>query len=89
MKKLFAVFGGGSIESRKLHVYGKVSGEAGKAAVRLRQNEEVTKLEPQKDGSFETTISCSSGENYIMVDYKNFQGNVELYSEYISDESEK
>lgn len=77
------VFGGGSIDTKKLHVYGTIQKDSGSAVVRIRQNEKVTELEPQADGGFETTLSCSSGGNYIMIDYDNFQGNVELHSEYV------
>lgn len=83
------VFGGASIEPRKLRVYGMVSATSGRAVVRIRQNEQVTELEPQEDGRFETTVSCASGGNYVMVDYENFQGDVELHAEYVPDASEQ
>ena len=76
------VFGGGSTETRKLRVYGRVDGDSRKAVIRIRQNEEVTELTPQKDGSFDTLLSCLGGGNYIMVAFKDFGGTVELHSEY-------
>ncbi len=82
------VFGGGSINSRSLHLYGVVHSESGSAVVRIRQNEEVTQLPLEEDGRFETTLTCSSGGNYIMIDYKNFHGDLELYSEYLPHSSE-
>ncbi len=76
------VFGGGSIQLRKIHLYGTIKNDSGSAVIRIRQNEEVTELEPRADGNFETDIACASGGNYIMVDYKNFRGHVELRAEY-------
>ncbi len=76
------IFGGGSIESRKIHIHGIIKDDFGRAVVRIRQNENVTELDTQADGSFETDISCTSGGNYIMVDYRNFYGSIELYAEY-------
>lgn len=76
------VFGGGSIDIRKIHVYGTIHRDSGNAVVRIRLNEEVNELSVQDDGSFETDLSCTSGGNYIMVDYEDFQGSVELNAEY-------
>ena len=38
------VFGGGSIETRRLQVYGRILAEEGQATVRIRMNEEVVEL---------------------------------------------
>lgn len=76
------VFGGASIEKRQLRVYGTITTESGKATVRIRQNWDVTELEPDEDGNFETNLSLDNGGNYIMVNYEDFTGNIELYSEY-------
>ena len=76
------IFGGGSIETRKLHVYGTIDAEEGKAVVRIRLNEEVRELYVDENGEFKTDLSMESGGNYIMIDYEEFQGSVELISEY-------
>lgn len=82
------VFGGASINSRKLHVYGTVRCNSGNAVVKIRQNEKVNALSLEDNGKFETNLSCTSGGNYIMIDYEDFKGNVELHAEYESDSSE-
>ena len=82
------VFGGASIHSRKLHVYGTVCCNSGNAVVKVRQNEKVNALSLEDNGKFETNLSCTSGGNYIMIDYEDFNGNVELHAEYESDSSE-
>lgn len=74
------VFGGGSIETRRLQVYGRILAEAGQATVRIRMNEEVVELEADEEGRFETELRLKSGGNYIMVDYEGFSGTVELIS---------
>ena len=76
------VFGGASIEKRQLKVYGTITTESGKATVRIRQNWDVTEVETDEDGNFETNLSLDNGGNYIMVNYEDFTGNIELYSEY-------
>jgi len=76
------VFGGASIENRKLKVYGTLKAESGEATVRIQTNLDVIELTPNEDGSFEASLSLTSGGNYIMVDYEDFIGKIELYSEY-------
>ncbi len=76
------IFGGGSIESKKLHVYGIIHTNTGKATVRIRLNEDIKELSVKEDGSFETHLSLNSGGNYIMMDYEDFNGEIELRSEY-------
>ena len=63
------VFGGASIQARKLQVSGYVYTDSGKAVVRIRMNDEVMVLEPDEDGYFATELSLESGGNYIMVVY--------------------
>lgn len=74
------IFGGASLESRKLYVSGYVNCCSGRAVVRIRMNGDVTELEPDEDGYFETELKLDSGGNYIMVRYENFIGTVELTS---------
>ena len=76
------VFGGASIEKRQLKVYGTITTESGKATVRIRQNWDVTEVETDEDGNFETNLSLDNGGNYIMVNYEDFTGSIEMYSEY-------
>lgn len=76
------IFGGASLQTRKVHVYGTVHAKGGKATVRIRMNGEVEELPIDQDGSFETECHMESGGNYIMVLYENFQGSVQLTSEY-------
>ena len=79
------VFGGASLEERKLYVCGCILAESGKAVIRIRMNEDVTELEPDDDGFFETKLSLGSGGNYIMVQYQDFTGTVELTAGYARD----
>lgn len=76
------IFGGGSIEEREIRVYGTIKSESGKAVVRIRTNEDVLELEPDEEGCFETTLNLVSGGNYVMMNYEDFSGKIELYSEY-------
>lgn len=80
------VFGGASIHNRELFLSGTVQAESGSAAVRIRLNEEVLELEPDANGSFETTLKLDSGGNYIMVVYEDFSGTLELTCEHMDDE---
>lgn len=80
------IFGGASVKERKIKIYGMIRTNAGKATVRIRTNDDVTELTPDNDGVFETNLALTSGGNYIMVNYEDFSGTVELYSEYIENQ---
>ena len=74
------VFGGASIEPRRIQVYGQILTDRGRAAVRIRMNAAVMVLETDGEGRFEAEIHLGSGGNYIMVDYEDFSGTVRLNS---------
>lgn len=74
------VFGGASLETKRLYVSGYVNAYSGRAVVRIRTNGDVMELEPDEDGYFETELKLESGGNYIMVRYEDFSGTVELTS---------
>ena len=80
------VFGGASIEDRVLHCSGKISTESGEACVRIRLNQEVYLLPLDPDGCFDTELRLRSGGNYIMIDYTDFVGTVEMTSEYLNEQ---
>lgn len=76
------VFGGASIEGRKLYISGCIITWSGQATIRIRMNEEVIELEPDEDGYFKTELSLDSGGNYICVKFSDFTGTVDLTAGY-------
>ena len=78
------IFGGASINSRALFLSGRIHPISGKGTIRIRLNNEVTELESNSDGTFETTLKLSSGGNYIMVVYEDFTGSIEMNCEYVA-----
>lgn len=72
------VFGGSSILTRTVKVEGTIHTEEGSAAIRVRMNDEVINLTPDSTGIVETQLHFISGGNYVMVDYKEFTGTVEM-----------
>lgn len=83
------IFGGGSVEERTLYISGVVKAESGSAIVRIRLNDEVIELTPDEAGYFETKLSLVSGGNYIMVQYEDFTGTMELRSSYDASDIDK
>ena len=78
------VFGGGSILNKTLSLEGQIMTESGSAVVRIRMNDEMIELEPDSEGRFDTELHILSGGNYIMIDYSDFAGSVELHSKYVN-----
>ncbi len=83
------IFGGGAVKERSLYISGDVKTESGSATVRIRLNDEVIELTPDENGYFETKLSLEYGGNYIMVQYEDFTGTVELRSAYDTIDSYK
>ena len=78
------IFGGGSILNKTLSIEGQIRTESGSAVIRIRMNDEIIELEPDSDGCFDTELNIHSGGNYIMIDYSDFAGSVELHSKYVN-----
>lgn len=83
------IFGGGSIQKRSLYIHGHICQKSGKATIRIRTNTIITELKTDENGNFETMLNMMSGGNYIMIDYKNFNGSVKLISEYCPESVQK
>lgn len=79
------VFGGASIHERVLLCRGSVQAESGTAEIRIRLNDEVLILQTDEEGGFETNLHLKSGGNYIMIDYSDFSGSVEMFCEYVEE----
>lgn len=80
------VFGGASIEERRVSLSGKIITKSGSAKVHVRQNLDVTDCEPSEDGSFALELELEGGGNYIIINYDGFCGTVELSCEYLPQE---
>lgn len=79
------IFGGASIKERELRLSGSIYTESGKGKVRIRQNDDVQEYTADENGKIELSLTLGSGGNYIMMDYENFTGRVELYSVYVQE----
>ena len=77
------VFGGASIDRRCIQISGVVETVSGTAQIRIRMNDQTMVLDCDADGNFQTVLSMDNGGNYIMVDYDQFVGRVELDSAYV------
>ncbi|MGN8630684.1 hypothetical protein ACTNEW_03635 [Blautia sp. HCP3S3_G3] len=72
------VFGGAGVEERTVICNGNIETKSGSAEIRVRMNEEVVYISPDDNGYFEKVLSFESGGNYIMVDYEDFTGSIDL-----------
>lgn len=76
------IFGGASVKERSVRVHGWVQFSGGQLKVRVRENDEVLYIDLDDAGTFDQTLDFSGGGNYIMIDYDDFTGYIELVSEY-------
>ena len=73
------VFGGASTHERVLLCHGSVRADTGTAEIRIRLNDEVIILQTDEAGNYETELHLKSGGNYIMIDYSDFSGSIEMF----------
>ena len=77
------IFGGASIKDCKIELKAHIDSKKGTAVVRIRIGTDVREYYPDENGDIALTLDFEAGGDYIMVDYEDFHGQVELYSEYI------
>ena len=81
------VFGGASVYEKKLKVTAKVEETSGTATFRICIGTEVEEHTADKNGNLEMDLELESGNIYVMIDYSEFSGNVEMSCEYSDTES--
>lgn len=72
------IFGGASVQERKLKLNASAVVESGTATLRVRLGAEVE--EHPLDGDLQLDLDFAGGGNYVMVDYEDFTGTVALES---------
>lgn len=77
------IFGGASVKEHKLKLTVNSAKYSGSFKIRVRLGSEVEEYIVDENGSFEKELEFNGGGNYIMIDYENFKGTVELSAEYI------
>lgn len=81
------VFGGASVYEKKLKVTAKVKTTSGTATFRIRIGAEVEEHIADEEGNLELDLELESGNIYVMIDYADFSGSVEMSCEYSNTES--
>lgn len=77
------IFGGTSVKERKLKLTVNSKTDSGSFKIQVRLGSELEEYTADENGSFEKKLEFNGGGNYIMIDYENFKGKVELSTEYI------
>ena len=76
------VFGGTSLNARKIHLLGRIETEKGSAVLRVRSGAKVKEYSPDENGKFDLDLKFG-GSSYIVVCFDKFSGKIELKSEYL------
>ena len=79
------IFGGASVYEKKLKVTAKVETTSGKATFRIRLGSEVEEHTADEEGNLELDLELESGNIYIMIDYSDFSGSVELFCKHVEE----
>lgn len=76
-------YGGCSTKDKKLRLTGKVNRKRGDVNVRIRYGSETKNIKFDSRGYLEKELLFSAGGNYIIIEYDNFVGEIDLRTEYI------
>ena len=79
------IFGGASVYDKKLKVTAKVETTSGKATFRIRLGSEVEEHTADEEGNLDLELELESGNIYIMIDYSDFSGSVELFCKHVEE----
>ena len=79
------IFGGASVYEKKLKVTAKVETTSGKATFRIRLGSEVEEHTADEEGNLDLDLEIESGNIYIMIDYSDFSGSVELFCKHVEE----
>lgn len=77
-----AVFGGMSVQERKLALYAQIHTNSGSAVLRICQGDNVKVYTVPNEEPIQINLSFSGGGNYITLDYENFTGTVQVHVSY-------
>lgn len=77
------IFGGASVKERKIKLVANSITDSGNFKIRVRLGSKVEKYTVDGTSGFAKELEFNGGGNYIMIDYENFKGKVELSAEYI------
>lgn len=76
------IYGGCSVDKIKLNLKGKVDTQSGELKIRVRYGYDVEYVTMNEDGSFDEILEFDSGGNYIIIEYKDFTGEIDVVTEY-------
>lgn len=76
------IYGGCSVDKIKLNLKGKADTQSGELKIRIRYGYDVEYITIQEDGSFDELLEFEGGGNYIIIEYKDFTGEIDVLTEY-------
>ena len=76
------VFGGCSLQARRLQVTGSVACQSGFVQLIVKNGSDELWLTPDANGNISQEITGSGGDWYLSVEYADFSGSVTLCSAY-------
>lgn len=76
------IYGGCSVDKIKLNLKGKADTQSGELKIRIRYGYEVDYVTINDDGSFDELLEFDGGGNYIIIEYQDFTGEINLLTEY-------
>ncbi|MDE6470865.1 MAG: hypothetical protein K2L19_07610 [Eubacterium sp.] len=76
------IYGGCSVDKIKLNLKGKSDTQSGELKIRVRLGYDVEYITINEDGAFDELLEFDGGGNYIIIEYKDFTGEIDVSTEY-------
>ncbi|MDE5984248.1 MAG: hypothetical protein K2H13_03235 [Eubacterium sp.] len=76
------IYGGCSVDRIKLNLKGKADTQSGELKIRIRLGYGVEYITINDDGTFDELLEFDGGGNYIIIEYEDFTGEIDVSTEY-------
>lgn len=76
-------YGGCALKDKKIKLKGKIDTVSGNINICIRYGSEKADITVDENGCFDEELEFDSGSNYIMVQYKDFTGSIDMQTEYV------
>ena len=77
------IYGGCTTKGKIIRLKGKINTDAGKVNISIRYGSESADISADENGFIDKKLDFDGGGNYIIVQYKDFTGNIDIRTEYV------
>lgn len=77
------VYGGCSLKVMNVRISGIINNVSGNIRIYLRNGKSIKEIAADENGCFDEEFQLDGGDNYILVQYDKFSGDIDFKTEYV------